>query len=679
MGSSGTTASNNKLKSESLSIKEEPLGETNNPDFHNIYDEITNKLNNNILTSESNAKNSNNQNTNNKHFSIKNQILINNNNNNNIKENVDLNTEYDNHNTNNYNLYCVTEANINQTETNQENKILGTEINNDFQTKENNYETNIYKNNENDYSNNNNNNERLVIDLETLNFHDQKINSDLIHKNDNNHKEKHATDHHHKATGNSGVDNKNNYNINNYNKNNNLNNPIGTEGGAENLAIPDYLPTEVNNVVTSNNTLFQETENNTNHNNINQYSVKTKDNQDKESMLHYSNYVCATEADADAAVLRTSVHKNENHYLNTTSNNNENEIKQHSVTKSDYSNTSNDLKIQNSNIKEARNISEIDYTNNKFTNSNSKNENNNNNPASKRTTNLKTYQNNNKNNNVNNYNNKNTFHSNSNSKRPDPKKAVILYDKKNYNSKNTTKNNANNIYKNSLTEASYIENNTLNTESSIKREAKTNRANFGGTNAVMNQYDTYLRTLIKTKAERFKKGFFNTSVSYEKSGDVRNRTFDNRMSENSKSKSNEKSAVCNLNSSINKKTNVLSSNNKKNVLALGKTMINNTKIAIGGKINLVKFQTNGPYSSKNSSNSRSKIKSNNNADDDKENENSTYKIHKVNFSSRDDTKEQNDKKTDLNRSNNFGKNREKTAGNDYVSMLSKFKYANKFL
>ena len=55
---------------------------------------------------------------------------------------------------------------------------------------------------------------------------------------------------------------------------------------------------------------------------------------------------------------------------------------------------------------------------------------------------------------------------------------------------------------------------------------------------IKGDYDKYVRNVLKT--EKFKKGFVNTSVSYDKSTDIKNRTFDNTNINQSNSKSKEK-------------------------------------------------------------------------------------------------------------------------------------------
>jgi hypothetical protein len=147
---------------------------------------------------------------------------------------------------------------------------------------------------------------------------------------------------------------------------------------------------------------------------------------------------------------------------------------------------------------------------------------------------------------------------NSVSKSPDAKKKVV-YEDKNYISKIKNKN------ENKINDIKYLNksynDNIINTGSSIiKKKDYTDKLNLSiklnrkilkntKNNFPLNAVTTsinknqYLRSLVKTNAERFKKGFFNTSVSYEKSADVRNRTFDGKMYNSSKSRSREKSPI----------------------------------------------------------------------------------------------------------------------------------------
>ena len=95
-----------------------------------------------------------------------------------------------------------------------------------------------------------------------------------------------------------------------------------------------------------------------------------------------------------------------------------------------------------------------------------------------------------------------------------------------------------NINKSKNDDNSYIENNT-NTETSVKTMLKTKVDYSVGkkVNPIKNQYNNYIRNLDpNTKVDKFKKGFFNTSVTYEKNNDIRNRTFDGKYESNSKSK-----------------------------------------------------------------------------------------------------------------------------------------------
>jgi hypothetical protein len=584
--SSGPTAFNNKIKTESLSAKE-PNGETNNSDFYNIYNETTSNPNNksNILSSESNMNNFNNNNNDNHNnkdkdhkklnndYASKNQIL-------NANKNIEITDNITKEN-NGYD-YCVTEANVNQTETDHQNNILITEAS-ELISQE----------------NNNKNNERIPKYSETVMSHGNNTNSDNNNKNIHDQKPKQATDF---------KENPNQF----------------TNKQEDKYAVSEYLLTEINNVATSqgnNDTLNKDSENENNKINVNNFTRQSKEKTNKE-IVDYSNYVFATDVD-EASISK--VEKNQNN-INKLSNNENEESKFNNIDvkiSSDYYHNFNargiteNNKIENSNLthKSPMCSNYIDKNNNKIDKAHY------------------------------------------NSKSPEIKKNVIInkinYYSKSKNSNDNHNNNINKNYKNGVMNTSYNEN-TLYSDTGIKKDANK----VFGTNAIKNQYNQYLLSLIKTKAERLKKGFFNTSVSYEKSGDVFNRTFDNKITETSKSKSKEKSPVNKLNISINKKKDVF---NK--TIAFGKISNVNEINKIERKINLNKHQTNAAFSTKNSSKSRSKGRSNDN------NDVNSSKVYK------DITP----KRGEFNRSDRFGKNDVNAGGYNFNSMLSKYKYAYKFL
>ena len=151
--------------------------------------------------------------------------------------------------------------------------------------------------------------------------------------------------------------------------------------------------------------------------------------------------------------------------------------------------------------------------------------------------------------------------------------------KKNVNFNLGLKNNNNNNDGNKLTkiEQNNYYDNFLNTETSTKTTTIKTKKDYSlgknnnikevyksnqnqSPNLIKNQYNNFIKNIDITKTNKFKRGFFNTSVTYEKNNDIRNKTFDGKFGSSSKSK--EKPMVSN-----NRKTNLntyrekMSSNN----------------------------------------------------------------------------------------------------------------------
>jgi len=128
-------------------------------------------------------------------------------------------------------------------------------------------------------------------------------------------------------------------------------------------------------------------------------------------------------------------------------------------------------------------------------------------------------------------------------------KKTIIFDKKTYNSKNNnnskiTKYNSNNNYNENLNADSIQNKNkikdNLNLSNGFVKNLKNSKNHYDTNVNPINDKNKYLRNLINTKADIVKKGFLNTSVSYEKTKNTRNKTFDNKMQDDSPTKNKEK-------------------------------------------------------------------------------------------------------------------------------------------
>jgi len=572
------TASNNRLKNDKL-IKVQTV-ESNNPDFHNIYEEDLS--NNNILITESNiivdkisniCNNTTNQDQvfsqDKNNISISNNLdikkpnyIINETNNYNVnkisnselKNNQNLNSDYLN--TENTNKYCVTEVNMNFTETDHQNNILITEMDNlitrDCQ------------------------NEKNFNNLDTI-VSDDVNNRELNNKIKNNLK----------------INNEENQNFNYVNQ--------IAETEADKSAIPEYLPTEINNVLTSsqgnyNILLLNDTYNNivnntskdnnlTSNENNNIYNfIKNNiiDSNNKEKLEkninntnNYCNYICQTELDGD---IRNTENKNEPNFLNSSQN-----YEINNINTNNNDNISIDLianypqKISIKNIRNYENEDSIIYNNqDDIDKKNSKNVESNNKDNNLEMIELK-------------------------SNTPEIKKKVNFEiekysDKYKHSIINSYDNKIKNTQKNNYQKLAYKEN-VLNTDSNIKKDT-LNNFYTKNTKTTKNDYKQYLGRLMQTKADKFKKGFFNTSVSYDKTIDIRNKTFDGKMNESSLSKSREKSPLYN-----NIKTNFI----KKDILNRTKNGFNNKDDDLK-KARLQGFLTNKISNSNKNSQSKSKGK-----------------------------------------------------------------------
>ncbi len=555
----------NRLKE---SYTKDSTGNSNNPDFLNIYDE-GNNINKNLISTENNKHSNKNKEFVSEKISLKYDMIINKNINNNIynksdkinnstiidilatESNNNLINDNDNLKRENIHKNCITDVNLNYIESETQNNILPIEM-------------------ENFLNRRNNHNDENMNFLETT--QENKIR-----------------------------ESKNNINTqsNSYTKCKQSGKLISNPNKSvrDYTDLPEYLPTEINNIITSsqdlNKSYYQETENINN-------NLKTSNKFDKETN-NYSNYVCHTDIDGG---LITNVNKTDENYLNTSQNinnmrliTNNNVLQEDNINNNyDNDNTNNSLDKKNYLISNNKLNNQIDNIDNLIVDG-------------KNNLKIKTQK-------VETSNNRKLIF-NCNSKSPEIKRNII-FDKGNYHSKNTNNiiiKNLHNTHKYNITNNSFNED-IINTENSTNKYENYMKKNFGKvikTNIVRNQCDQYLRALIRTNVENFKKGFFNTSVSYEKSPGIRNRTFDNKFNQTSKSKSKERSPISNglyISNIVNKKN-------------LNKADKGFKKENVDNRLNIYKFQTNNTKNINSKNNS--KDKSNSKCKDNNEIKNNTNK------------------------------------------------------
>lgn len=177
-------------------------------------------------------------------------------------------------------------------------------------------------------------------------------------------------------------------------------------------------------------------------------------------------------------------------------------------------------------------------------------------------------------------------------------KKTVKFNKiiENNNKKNKNEENNNSVN---------IRDNNMNTETTNKTRIKTkldyslkkNDNNKGNdylkAGSIKNQYNNYIRNVDRTKVNKFKKGFFDTSVSYEKGNDIRNKTFDGRFGSSSKSKEKGEN-ITKKNNLISYKRNIMT--NQNNV----KAYYTGYKDNLNKNINILNTDASGNDDTKNS-------------------------------------------------------------------------------